>query len=318
MDRYPRLAAGMEAGAVNTAQARVIVTALDRLPEHGTYAVTPEQKREAEEHLVALAAEHDADRLRLLGSRIFEVIAPELAERYEGRLLEAQEARALRKVSFSMWEDAEGICHGRFRVPHLHAQILTKALQAYTNPARPGESGIDADLPVEVRHGIAFTQLLEAIPADPLPTHGGCSATVVVTISLDQLLGALDAAGVCTLDTGGRISASEARRLACAAGLIPLVLGGKSQVLDVGRRRRFHSEAMRLALAVRDRGCTAAGCQKPPAMCHAHHDHPWSAGGPTDVDTGRLLCGHHHRRIHDPHYHHQHLPDGTITFHRRT
>ena len=36
MDRYPRLAAGMEAGAVNTAQARVIVTALDRLPAHGT------------------------------------------------------------------------------------------------------------------------------------------------------------------------------------------------------------------------------------------------------------------------------------------
>ena len=141
---------------------------------------------------------------------------------------------------------------------------------------------------------------------------------MVVTLTLDQLLARLEAAGVCTLDTGGRISASEARRLACAAGLVPLVLGGKSQVLDVGRRRRFHTQAMRLAMAVRDRGCTAAGCQKPPAMCHAHHDHPWSTGGPTDVDTGRLLCGHHHRRIHDPHYHHQHLPDGTITFHRRT
>ncbi|MEO5651206.1 MAG: HNH endonuclease signature motif containing protein, partial [Marmoricola sp.] len=113
-------------------------------------------------------------------------------------------------------------------------------------------------------------------------------------------------------------SATEARRLACAAGIIPVVLGGAGQVLDVGRRRRFHTGAQRIAMAVRDHGCTAQGCDRPPAMCHAHHDRPWSQGGNTDLKTGRLLRGHHHRRIHDPAYTSTHHPNGKVTFHRRT
>ena len=169
-----------------------------------------------------------------------------------------------------------------------------------------------------MRHGIALTQLIETYPAEKLPKTGGCSATVVVTMTLEQLLADLDHAGVCTLDTGGRITAAEARRLACTAGIIPVVLGGKSQVLDVGRKRRLHTESMRLAMGVRDGGCTAQGCETPPGLCHAHHDRPWSAGGPTNVDTGRLLCPHHHRRVHDPKYETRHLPGGKVTFHRRT
>ena len=96
-----------------------------------------------------------------------------------------------------------------------------------------------------------------------------------------------------------------------------MVLGGRSQVLDVGRKRRLHTEAMRLAMAVRDGGCTTRGCQTAPGMCHAHHDTPWARGGKTNVQTGRLLCPHHHRRVHDPTYDTRHHPDGTITFHRR-
>ncbi len=134
----------------------------------------------------------------------------------------------------------------------------------------------------------------------------------------EQLLADLEQAGVCTLDTGGRISAAEARRLACTAGIIPMVLGGKSQVLDVGRKRRFHTEGMRLAMAVRDGGCTAEHCEAPPGLCVAHHDTPWSEGGTTSVETGRLLCPHHHRRIHDPRYQTQRLPGGKVSFHRRT
>jgi hypothetical protein len=168
-----------------------------------------------------------------------------------------------------------------------------------------------------VRHGLAFCQLLEAIPAKSLPKAGGTSATIVVTMTLDQLLAALDAAGVCPLDTGAQISAGEARRLACGAGIIPAVLGGKSCVLDLGRKARYYNQHQRIALALRDQGCTTEGCDRPPALCHAHHDIPWSEGGPTDLNHGRLLCGHHHRRIHDHRYQATHHPDGTVTFHRR-
>jgi hypothetical protein len=225
-----------------------------------------------------------------------------------------------------MFEDDEGTCHGRFRIPARHGQMLTKMILAISSPSRSTNdnaasssgSGIDPDLSTPVRHGIAFTHLIETYPAEKLPKTGGCSATVVVTMTLEQLLAHLDHAGVCTLDTGGRISAAEARRLACTAGIIPVVLGGKSQPLDVGRTRRLHTESMRLAMGVRDGGCTAQGCETPPGLCHAHHDTPWSAAGPTNVDTGRLLCPHHHRRIHDPRYETQRIPGGKVSFHRRT
>ena len=99
-------------------------------------------------------------------------------------------------------------------------------------------------------------------------------------MTVEQLFDDLEAAGVCTLDTGGHLSAAEARRLACRAGIVPMVLGGKGQVLDVGRKRRLHTEAMRIAMGVRDGGCTAEHCETPPGMCHAHHDIPLVRGRP--------------------------------------
>ena len=320
LEQHDLLATGMAAGRVNPAQARAIMAALDRLPVTGEFADSPEQRVHAEAHLVELADHHDAKTLAVLGRRIFEVVAPDLAETFEGRALEAEEAKAARRTRFTMWEDDEGTTHGRFRIPTRHGQMLRKMLLAITSPARTtaGASSAEPDLPAPVRDGHAFTELIESVTSDQLPRTGGCGATVVVTMTLEQLLADLDAAGVCTLDSGGRISASEARRLACSAGIIPMVLGGKSQVLDVGRKRRLHTEGMRVAMGVRDGGCIAEHCETPPGLCHAHHDVPWSMGGRTDVQTGRLLCPHHHRRVHDPRYQATRLANGQIQFHRRT
>ncbi len=140
------------------------------------------------------------------------------------------------------------------------------------------------------------------------------NATVVVTMTAASLMGGLAAA---TLDTGARVSAATARRLACESGIVPVVLGGKSQPLDVGRAKRFFTYAQRIALGVRDRGCTAEGCEVPPAMCHAHHEDPWSHGHGTKVGRGRLLCPFHHRRIHDPEYEVDVGADNQVRFHRR-
>jgi hypothetical protein len=71
LDLHEALAAGLAAGAVNEAQARVIVKALDRLPSSGRFAVTAEHRVRAEEHLVALAADYDAKVLGLLGRHLF-------------------------------------------------------------------------------------------------------------------------------------------------------------------------------------------------------------------------------------------------------
>jgi hypothetical protein len=145
------------------------------------------------------------------------------------------------------------------------------------------------------RLGLALMELVEHLPTDRLPAAGGGSATVVVTMTLEQLRSGL---GSTALDTGVEASAGQARRLACNAQLVPMVLGGDSQPLDLGRARRLFSPPQRLALAHRDGGCVWRGCARPPSWCEAHHPHPWSEGGPTDVRNGALLCPFHHRLLH--------------------
>jgi hypothetical protein len=86
--------------------------------------------------------------------------------------------------------------------------------------------------------------------------------------------------------------------LACDAQVIPAVLGGQSQPLDVGRARRLIDGPLRRALVLRDRGCTFPGCDRPPSWCIGHHVVPWSDGGPTSLGNAALFCTPHHRVIH--------------------
>jgi hypothetical protein len=163
--------------------------------------------------------------------------------------------------------------------------------------------------------GRAFAEYIQRYPVDQLPNSGGLTATVVVTMDLDTLTGGLQAA---QLDTGEHISPGLARKLACEAGIIPAVLGGPSEVLDIGRKTRFHTGPMRIAMTIRDGGCTADGCDWPPGLCHAHHDNlPWSQGGTTSAKDGRLLCPKHHTRAHDPTFTTTKHPDGKVSFTRR-
>ncbi len=219
---------------------------------------------------------------------------------------------------FRIVEDGHGKCHGRFTISSLHGAMLKKQLLAIAAPkhrARVDGQAPEPGRPSAHRLGEAFAEYIETYPTDRLPHAGGVSATVVVTMTVDTLMGGLKAA---ELDTGHRISPGLARRLACRAGIIPAVLGTQSQVLDLGRRTRFHTEPQRIALAMEQGGCTAEGCDWPPGMCHAHHDQPFSKGGATRVKNGRLLCPRHHARAHDPAYTTTKLPGGKVRFHRRT
>ncbi|HKG49492.1 MAG TPA: DUF222 domain-containing protein, partial [Actinomycetales bacterium] len=103
-------------------------------------------------------------------------------------------------------------------------------------------------------------------------------------------------------ETGVPLSAGLARRLACDATLIPMVLGSASEPLDVGRATRLIPPAIRRALIARDRGCAFPGCRRPPRWCDAHHIQHWSEGGPTSLVNLVLLCDFHHDVIHHGHW----------------
>jgi hypothetical protein len=324
LGRYEVLRVGMAAGGVNLEQGEVIARALDALPGD----VATWVRVEAEQTLVELAARHDAQQLRVLGERILHVVAPEVGEAHEAKQLADAEAAAEKATTLSLTPDGTGKVHGRFTIPELHAGMLRKFLTSLVVSHQDSATGAVEDPTDPLQHepqpqrratghelGQAFCELLERLDGTGLPETAGTGATVVVTMTLETLTGGLAAA---TVDTGDRIAAHTARRLACEAGIIPVVLGGRRQVLDQGRRRRRFTRAQRVALIVRDQGCTAVGCRTAAWFCHAHHDDPWARGGPTDLTNGRLLCPAHHRRIHDPAYDHHTTVDNKVEFTRRT
>ena len=302
-------------GTLRVEQARVIVEAVDALPSH----VDDDVRDRARATLLELARQHDARDLKQLGKRILDTVAPEVGESHEAKVLEDEERRAAESADFMMVDDGEGRCRGRFTVPSHVGAILRRALHALANPARHSETDMRDESgkwkPSRRRMGEAFIEYVERYPLDATPQTAGVNATVVVTMTLQDLLGEHATA---LLDDGTRMSAGQARRLACEAGIIPVVLGGKSQPFDLGRVRRLFTKAQRIALGLRDRGCTAKGCETTASGCHAHHDDPWSRGGLTDLTNGRLLCPRHHRLAHDSRYAMTVHADNKVSFVMRT
>jgi hypothetical protein len=121
------------------------------------------------------------------------------------------------------------------------------------------------------------------------------NTTVMVRIAYEDLKSGVGMGQIDGFDEP--VSAATLRRMAADAEIIPIVLGGPSEVLDLGRARRLFSRAQRLALGERDGGC--AWCHAPPAYTEAHHIKWWYRDkGPTDIDNGVLLCSSCHHRIH--------------------
>jgi len=311
--RWHQTATGLAHGRVNVAQAEVIVRALEELPDD----VPAETVARAEEHLVGEAAHFGPRALATLGRKVLEVVAPEVAEEQERVALEREEARAERVTSLFSQRLGDGTTRISLRVADAVATRLLTYLDAFTSPRQPAgkTAGLADRMPSYQAKGLAFGALLESLDPKRVPLHGGDATTLMVAVSLDQLRSGL---GGAEMGIDERISVGQARRLACTARIIPVVLGGKSEILDQGRSSRLFSPAQRKAMALRDRRCRAEGCTVPATWCEGHHFRsPWGRGGRTDLADGKLLCSFHHHRAHDDRYLTQELPNGDVRFRLR-
>ena len=104
--------------------------------------------------------------------------------------------------------------------------------------------------------------------------------------------------GTAELDHAGPVDPGIARVLACDASIMRVVMAGRSEPLDVGRRTPVIPPAMRRAVIVRDGCCRFPRCDRPHPWCDVHHVVHWADGGPTAVPNLILLCRRHHRLIH--------------------
>ena len=329
--RWHGLGAALREGRVNTAQASVIVRALETLPDEVPTAVVDR----AEAVLIDHAARFAPKQLARIGRHILTVVAPDLLDEAEGRRLAALESEGRRRTRLVLRRLGDGTTRLSARLPDAAATRLATYLEAYANPRRDVDLAAEPTLdPVPRlayprRLGEAFCQLLETLDPQRLPVHGGDATTVIVTIPYETLtagLGMADLLGVGTVPSdahddptaGETITAAQARRLACSARIMPAVLGGDSEVLDLGRAQRLFTAAQRRALLLRDRTCRTEGCDIPGTWAEAHHWVAWQSGGDTDLDNGVLLCSHHHHRAHDPACTAERMSNGDVRFSRRT
>ena len=136
--------------------------------------------------------------------------------------------------------------------------------------------------------------MLDHAPSSVLPDAGGHRPHLNVLIRLEDLENRARAG---CLDFGGPVAPESLRMLCCDAAVVPIVLNGKGQPLDVGRSTRTIPDGLRRAVAARDRGCAHPGCGRPVSWSNSPYC-PWELGGETNCRIWSMLCRVHHRQIH--------------------
>ncbi len=117
------------------------------------------------------------------------------------------------------------------------------------------------------------------------------------------------------MEDGPAVSVSTAQMIGCTAALSWMLHDRDGTVLDLGRRRRWPTAALRRAARERDHcRCRFPGCES--RRIDLHHIQYWSHGGRTSLDNLISLCKYHHMLVHDRGYLIAAHPGGTFTISR--
>ncbi|TCO52389.1 HNH endonuclease signature motif containing protein [Actinocrispum wychmicini] len=277
----PQTAEALARGEVDSEHVDAIRTTLADLPH-----LDAEQRATAEQVMLTRAAEDDPKALLRFGTRVRDIVDPDGPPPPEEEPIRPE--RMLRRHT-----RRDGSMEFKGHLDLESAQLFENLLKPFE---KPHPEGNDTRGYAE-RAGDAFADVLRMAANCPdLPTHNGARTEVAVTISFEQLQQSLDDV---LLSSDPRMTAREARRLACDAHILPAVLDGDSKPLDVAVPAYAAPAHIRRGLYLRDKGCAFPGCERPGSVCDAHHVAHWAQGGPTTMDNMALLCPQHHRLVHN-------------------
>ncbi len=241
--------------------------------------------------MIDMGAEHGAGSVRQLR----ELLLAQYGR--DGAFQDEQDGKH-RQVELSAGRQDAGVFRYELTVDAQGRAVLEAAIGPLSAPV-PGPDGEPDIRPVGRRRGEALVEVCRRATAAGGQVPTSTKAQLYITITLDDLRNTTGAG--CTLgslDSGGLLGPETVRRMACDAGIIPVVLGGPGEVLEVGRTQRLFTAGQVKALWLRDRQCTFPGCDAPAHWCDAHHLKHWVDGGPTDLNNAALLCGRHHTVVH--------------------
>ena len=300
---FPAVARAQADGVISPVHARIVTSTVRDLP----VAVRAEHGEALEEFLVDQARDHAPDVLARTARHARAVLDP------DGTLASDEDHQRRRGLTLSPRPDGSSDLRGRLTpecaaVVHAVLDPLAKPASAAaancdttTGCAAPDTAGGSTAAGDPATNAVADPRsyahrlhdaLLDAghrlLRSDTLPDSGGVPATVLITMTLNQLETRL---GVATTSHGGTITIPAALRLAADADVIPAVLGDGGGILAYGRSKRHATKHQRRALAARDGGCTFPGCDAPPEWCQAHHIQAWENGGPTNLTTSPWSAG---------------------------
>jgi len=287
---HSAVAGATASGRVSVAQARSITKVLDGLAPR----LDASQQRRAEELMVGWAGRMDARQLEGSVAEVLAEVVPSRADELLEERLQREAEAAQNNRSLRFFREGASI---RFEgsLPRVGGEqfvsMISAGCEALRRTAIEARDPLAVRVTLEQRRADALMALLSGA-ARHRPVAGGGGARVIVTLDYARLQA--DAAGAGLIAGGRRLSAGELRQLCCDAELVPAVLGGPSEVLDVGRSRRLVTPEIRTALVLRDGCCAFPGCDVAAELCEAHHVVPWWAGGRTALSNLVLLCHSHH------------------------
>jgi hypothetical protein len=99
---------------------------------------------------------------------------------------------------------------------------------------------------------------------------------------------------ICELENG-TVLAPSALEPWMTAAYFERAMFSMANRIDVSVRARLFTGGTRRAIELRDRMCTHPYCYEPAEFCEGDHIDPYSQGGLTTQENGRLLCGFHNR-----------------------
>lgn len=274
---YPCVQAAYDAQQITTDHACVILDALASIPPEirdGAAAALVDRAREVPPFQVAREVD---DLLQALGVDKAGDVARERRE-------------ACRHVSVADTLGGHGSLSGSL-TPTLREK-LQAALRALSAPGGPED-----DRSAAQRRHDSLEQIVDHwLSTADTPAVNGERPRLVVTVSYDALRSRL--LDLALLDSGVTISPATARRLACDAEILPVVMGSRGEVLDIGQVTRTWNAATRRAAWLEQQGrCAFPGCRN--RCVDLHHLVWWSHGGRTSLDNAAWVCSFHHWLAHD-------------------
>ena len=281
----PELAEALSDGKVNTRHVDAAATVLRRAKPEQRVELAKRSKQWGR----AASSMSVGEFGRFAEKELRDVQADDGVDRFEQQRRDAR---------LKIWRDeATGMVIGRFALDPENGAVLMGALrntvESMFHDRQPDTCPTD---PVDRQEHLQALALMALIRGEGA---GSGRPEVIVVIDYETLVNGMRADSTVRVSDDVDLPVQTVRRMGCDGEIIPVVLGGEGEVLDVVRAARLATRAQRRALRAMFHGCWIPGCDVPFDNCTIHHLWWWEHMGPTDLINMRPTCSRHHHDLHE-------------------